>query len=65
MESEKLTKLIEIIERETGAQVTPASKLDALSCDSLEYLDLLLTIEKEVGIPMERSQNFSIVQDFA
>jgi len=57
-------KVIEIIRREIGAQVTPESRLDALSCDSLEYMDLLLTIENETGIPVERSQHFSRIADF-
>ena len=60
-----IEKVIQIISRELGAQVTPETKLDGLSCDSLEYLDLLLTIERETGIPMEKSQHFTTVQDFA
>lgn len=56
--------VFEIIERETGQKVTAETRLENLDCDSLEYLDLLLAIESELGISSEKAQDFTTVGDF-
>jgi len=42
--------VLEIIERETGQSVTAETPLDSLNLDSLEFMNLLLEIDKETGI---------------
>ena len=50
---------IVIVERETGIKVTPDTPLDALGLDSLEFLDLLLTLD----VPVEKSMDLHTVGD--
>lgn len=59
------SKIAAIIERETGQKVTAETRLDAIDCDSLEYLELILTIERELGIPQEAAQAAVTVGDLA
>lgn len=56
-----------VIERETGQKVTPETTLDELNVDSLEYLDLILTLEKESGkeIPVLSYRDLNTVGDMA
>lgn len=50
-----LEKLAELIKSETGAAVTAETKIEELGIDSLEFLDLLLVIERELGkVPDEK-----------
>lgn len=42
-------KIEDVIERETGQAVDSGTMLQDLPVDSLEYLDLILTIERETG----------------
>lgn len=43
-------KVIEVIERETGcAGLSAATDIEALGVDSLEYLQLITTIRREIG----------------
>jgi acyl carrier protein len=42
-------KIEDVIERETGQTVDSATLLQDLPVDSLEYLDLILTVEREMG----------------
>ena len=42
--------ILEVIEQETGWPVDESTPLESLGVDSLEFLDLLLTIEKRTGI---------------
>jgi acyl carrier protein len=60
-----IEKVIALIEQEIGQMVTAETRLDALECDSLEFLDLLLSIERELGISNEKAQYFETVGDFA
>jgi len=39
----------DVIKRETGQAVDSATLLQDLPVDSLEYLDLILTVERETG----------------
>jgi len=39
----------DVIERETGQPVDAATLLQDLPVDSLEYLDLILAVERETG----------------
>lgn len=59
-----IDKVIAIIEREIDETVTAATRLDSLALDSLGFLDLLLEIEKETGIPSSSSLHFQVVGDF-
>ena len=45
-----IEKVLEIIRRDTGHSVTAETNLDSLDIDSLEMIDLLLSIERETGI---------------
>lgn len=48
-----------VIERETGQKVTEGTPLEELNVDSLEFLDLLLTL----GILIDGSDKFQTVGD--
>lgn len=45
-----LERVLSVISRETGAgQLTVETSIDSLGLDSLEFVSLLLEIEKELG----------------
>jgi len=54
-----------IIERETGQAVTAETQLDSVAKDSLEFLQLMLTVGEETGraIPDSAMLNFQTVGD--
>lgn len=58
-------KVLATIERETGQTVTAETPIDELQVDSLEYLELLLTIQEETGmtLPGERMDALETVGD--
>lgn len=60
-----LGKVVALIKQEIGQQVTAETRLDALDCDSLEYLELILSIERDLGISQEQSQQALTVGDLA
>ena len=56
-----------VIEREINQKVTEETPLEDLQVDSLEYLALILAIEREAGkdIPPTAYADFSTVGDIA
>ena len=42
--------IIELIEVETGKKATPETTLEQLDIESLDFLDLLLTIQEKFGV---------------
>lgn len=56
-----------IIERETGQKVTPETRLQAITRDSLEFVDLLIQLGTEAGdgtpIPFEKAADLETVGD--
>ena len=59
--------ILEVIERETGQQVTEATPLEDLNADSLEFMDLLLAISNETGMAVPDGQlgKLHVVGDIA
>jgi acyl carrier protein len=57
--------ILQVIERETGQAVTEDTPLDELHVDSLEFIDLTLTISAETGkyIPDEKLSGLHTVGD--
>lgn len=55
----------DVIERETGMKVTESTPIQDLPVDSLEFLDLILTIERETGknLPDGRMPYLMTVRD--
>lgn len=43
-------QVAQIIERETGQKVSADTKLESLDLDSLEFLELIMEIQRETGI---------------
>lgn len=43
-------KILDIIECQVGQKVDADTLIDSLAIDSLEFLDLLLSIEEETGV---------------
>lgn len=56
-----------IVEREAGFAVSDSTSLEELGLDSLEFLELLLTLQNETGkaIPDERVALLMTVGDLA
>lgn len=56
-----------VIERETGQAVTEETPMDSLGVDSLEFIDLLLTLEDESGknVPFEKAAELKTVGNLA
>ncbi len=60
------TRLIEVIERETGVEgISLATRLDSLVADSLEFLSLIVAVEGAFAfkIPDEKYMEVQIVGD--
>ena len=45
-----LETIIVLVEEETGKEVTADTLLDSLDIESLDFLDLLLTIQEKFGV---------------
>lgn len=45
-----LEEIIALVEEETGKEVTADTLLDSLDIESLDFLDLLLTIQEKFGV---------------
>jgi acyl carrier protein len=59
--------IYQIIQRETGQSVFGETPLSDLNVDSLEFLQLLLTLQEETGktIPDDRVASLKTVGDLA
>ncbi len=55
--------VIELIEEETGiGGVTPETRLDELSMDSLTFSEVLINVEKKFGVNLDEIQEGSSVK---
>jgi acyl carrier protein len=61
----RLIDVCAVIEKETGQKVTPETMVKELGLDSLEFLDLLLTLQGEADktIPDEKVAYLETVSD--
>lgn len=59
------SQICAVIERETGQAVTPATPIESLGVDSLEFVNLLLELSNEIGgeIPDSRIPHIKTVGD--
>jgi acyl carrier protein len=51
--------IVDVIERETGQAVDESTPLEDLNVDSLEFLELLITL----GVPNDQAGSFQTVGD--
>lgn len=49
METNTTHSILELIERETGEKVEESTALENMNIDSLDFLDLIVVIRKEIG----------------
>jgi acyl carrier protein len=53
--------VLQIVCRETGSNdVTPTTSLDELGLDSLEFIDLLVTVSTETGVEIPQANYATI-----
>ena len=58
--------IAELVSERTGCDVSsikPESKLSELGIDSLDTVELLMSLEEEIGIEIELDQNVETIDD--